>query len=168
MDPSKVIWVDMETSSQEPSLFAGKVDAIPSYHTRNPSVDKQAKKLGKAIGRFNYSDLGVDIYFRGKVGMRRGDGNHSCGRRFGAGMTLDGLSPDGETFTKPDGGVRDEHLCSIHRARRLFPRFCGDCPARPSQSDRRTWPHGVIQPGRLNGAGIISLGRKLAEGSDCA
>ena len=67
MDPSKVIWVDMEASSQEPSLFAGKVDAIPSYRTRNPSVDKQAKKLGKTIGRFNYSDLGVDIYSNGII-----------------------------------------------------------------------------------------------------
>ncbi len=68
MDPSKVIWVDMEASSQEPSLFAGKVDAIPSYRTRNPSVDKAAKKLGLEIGRFNYSDLGVDIYSNGIIG----------------------------------------------------------------------------------------------------
>ena len=68
MDPSKVIWVDMEASAQEPSLFAGKVDAIPSYRTRNPSVTKAAKKLGLKIGRFNYSDLGVDIYSNGIIG----------------------------------------------------------------------------------------------------
>ena len=67
MDASKVIWVDMEASAQEPSLFAGKVDAIPSYLTRKPSVEKQAKKLGKTVGRFLYSDFGVDIYSNGII-----------------------------------------------------------------------------------------------------
>ncbi len=66
-DPKKVIWVDMEASAQDPSLFAERVDAVPSYRTRNPTVLKMAKKLGKAIGMFNYSDFGVDIYSNGII-----------------------------------------------------------------------------------------------------
>jgi NitT/TauT family transport system substrate-binding protein len=66
-DPSKVIWVNMEASAQDPSLFAEKVDAVPSYRTRNPTVFKMAKKLGKPVGMFNYSDYGVDIYSNGII-----------------------------------------------------------------------------------------------------
>ena len=66
-DPSKVVWVTMESASQDPSLFAGKVDAVPSYRTRNPTVYKMAKKLGKPVGMFNYSDFGVDIYSNGII-----------------------------------------------------------------------------------------------------
>lgn len=67
-DPNKITWVTMEASAQDPSLFAGRVDAIPSYRTRNPTVYKMAKKLGKPIGMFNYSDYGVDIYSNGIIG----------------------------------------------------------------------------------------------------
>jgi len=66
-DPKKVTWVTMESSAQDPSLFAGRVDAIPSYRTRNPTVYKMAKKLNKPIGMFNYSDYGLDIYSNGII-----------------------------------------------------------------------------------------------------
>ncbi|MFQ5912350.1 MAG: ABC transporter substrate-binding protein [Nitrospinota bacterium] len=66
-DHNKVKWVDMEASAQDPSLLAGKVDAIPTYRTRNPTILSMAKKLGKTIKFFNYSDYGVDIYSNGII-----------------------------------------------------------------------------------------------------
>ncbi|MDP6087822.1 MAG: ABC transporter substrate-binding protein [Nitrospinota bacterium] len=67
MDPSKVNWVIMEASAQEPSLFANRVHAIVSYRTRNPSTDIGAKKHGVPIAYFNYSDFGVNIYSNGII-----------------------------------------------------------------------------------------------------
>lgn len=67
MDPGKVKWLDVQAASQEPSLFAEKVDAIVTYRTRNPTVLKMAKKLNKPVGFLNYSDFGVDIYSNGII-----------------------------------------------------------------------------------------------------
>ncbi|MFQ5693669.1 MAG: ABC transporter substrate-binding protein [Nitrospinota bacterium] len=67
MDPSKVIWVNMQAASQEPSLFAEKVDAIVTYRTRDPSLMGKAKEVGKPVGSLKFSDFGVDIYSNGII-----------------------------------------------------------------------------------------------------
>ena len=68
LNPCKVIWVDMQAASQNASLLAGKVDAIPSYNTVNPTLIKMAKKVGKRLRFLKYSDYGVDIYSNGLIG----------------------------------------------------------------------------------------------------
>ena len=83
MDPGKVKWTDMEAASQEPSLFAERVDAIVTYRTRNPTVLKMAKKLNKPVGFLNYSDFGVNLYSNGIIAHEdtlKGEANRT--RRF--------------------------------------------------------------------------------------
>ena len=66
-DAKKVTWVDMASSSQNPSLFSEKVDAIVTYVTQLAPLGRMAKKTGKTLRSFPYADFGLDVYSNGII-----------------------------------------------------------------------------------------------------
>ncbi|MBI2880323.1 MAG: ABC transporter substrate-binding protein [Candidatus Tectomicrobia bacterium] len=66
-DPNKVVWVDMEASAQNSSLFAERVDAIASYATQIPPMERMAQQLGKPIKSITFADYGLDVYSNGII-----------------------------------------------------------------------------------------------------
>jgi NitT/TauT family transport system substrate-binding protein len=67
LDPSKVVWVDMDAPVQHPSLFSEQVDAIATYVTQLAPLQQMAKKFGKPIKSFAYADYGLDVYSNGLI-----------------------------------------------------------------------------------------------------
>jgi NitT/TauT family transport system substrate-binding protein len=67
MDPNKVRWTLMSPPAKIPSLLAGKVDAIVTFHNSYPSIVEGARKLGKEVVALLYADWGVDIYTGGLI-----------------------------------------------------------------------------------------------------
>ena len=66
-DPGKVKWVDMQASSQLPSLIAERVDAVVTYATIGPSYFAAAKKVGKKALETLFADFGLDLYSNGII-----------------------------------------------------------------------------------------------------
>jgi NitT/TauT family transport system substrate-binding protein len=66
-DINKVKWVDMQNSSQLPSVIAGRVDATVTYATIGPSYFAAGKKAGKEVVEALFADYGLDLYSNGII-----------------------------------------------------------------------------------------------------
>jgi len=70
LDPSKVKVVNVTPPAKFPTLVSKKVDAIVAMLTEEPAIQSAAQKAGVGIGKFVYSDYGVDYY---SIGLIAGD-----------------------------------------------------------------------------------------------
>ncbi len=62
VDSSRVKWEFMTAPAKNPSLLAGKVDAIITFATVKPNLDAAASKKGQRIVELRFSDYGIDAY----------------------------------------------------------------------------------------------------------
>jgi len=69
-DSSKVKVVNVTPPAKFPTLVSKKVDAIVAMLTEEPAIMSAARKAGVGIGKFVYSDYGVDYY---SIGLIAGD-----------------------------------------------------------------------------------------------
>ena len=67
LDPSKVKVVNMTPPAKFPTLVSKKVDAIVAFLTEEPAIESASKKAGVEVGKFVYSDHGVDYYSIGII-----------------------------------------------------------------------------------------------------
>jgi NitT/TauT family transport system substrate-binding protein len=67
LDPSKVNVVNVTPPAKFPTLVSKKVDAIVAMVTEEPAIQSAAQKAGVDIGKFVYSDHGVDYYSIGII-----------------------------------------------------------------------------------------------------
>jgi NitT/TauT family transport system substrate-binding protein len=78
IDNAKINIVNMAPSAKYASLVANSVDAIVGFTNEEPAIQSVAKKTGASVGRFLFSDYGVDYYSIGFVAndetlAKRGD-----------------------------------------------------------------------------------------------
>lgn len=66
-DSKKVEFVNLAPPAKFPSLVAKKVDSIVAFTVEEPAIQSAAKKAGVEVGRFLYSDYGVDYYSIGLI-----------------------------------------------------------------------------------------------------
>jgi NitT/TauT family transport system substrate-binding protein len=66
-DASKVKVVNVTPPAKFPTLVSKKVDAIVAMLTEEPAIQSAAQKAGVDIGKFVYSDHGVDYYSIGLI-----------------------------------------------------------------------------------------------------
>jgi len=66
-DPKKVEFVNLAPPAKFPSLVSKKVDSIVAFTTEEPAIQSAALKAGVEVGRFLYSDFGVDYYSIGLI-----------------------------------------------------------------------------------------------------
>lgn len=67
VDPASISWTDMTSEAMVPSLFAGRVDFVPTFITMSPNYRAIAAKEGKEIVEIKFSDWGLDIYSNGLI-----------------------------------------------------------------------------------------------------
>ncbi len=67
LDRARVRLVYMPPSAFAASLASGRVDALFTFATLEPSIMKAAREGGVKIGKFPYSDYGIDPYSVGVV-----------------------------------------------------------------------------------------------------
>jgi len=67
LDSSKVKVVNVTPPAKFPTLVSKKVDAIVAMLTEEPAIQSAAQKAGVDIGKFVYSDYGVDYYSIGLI-----------------------------------------------------------------------------------------------------
>ncbi|MDP7386244.1 MAG: ABC transporter substrate-binding protein [Nitrospinota bacterium] len=67
LDPDTVKWLDVPPPSQTASLFAEKVDAIVTFAAIGPTYFEAARKSGKPVVDYLFSDFGVDLYSSGVI-----------------------------------------------------------------------------------------------------
>jgi NitT/TauT family transport system substrate-binding protein len=77
-DTKKVEFVNLAPPAKFPSLVSKKVDSIVAFTTEEPAIQSAATKAGVEVGRFLYSDFGVDYYSIGLIASddaldRKGD-----------------------------------------------------------------------------------------------
>jgi NitT/TauT family transport system substrate-binding protein len=70
LDSTKVNVVNVTPPAKFPTLVSKKVDAIVAMLTEEPAIQSAAQKAGVDIGKFVYSDHGVDYY---SIGLIAGD-----------------------------------------------------------------------------------------------
>jgi NitT/TauT family transport system substrate-binding protein len=66
-DNKKVEFVNLAAPAKFPALVSKKVDSIVAFTTEEPAIQSAAIKAGVEIGRFLYSDYGVDYYSIGLI-----------------------------------------------------------------------------------------------------
>ena len=66
-DNKKVEFVNLAAPAKFPSLVSKKVDSIVAFTTEEPAIQSAAIKAGVEIGRFLYSEHGVDYYSIGLI-----------------------------------------------------------------------------------------------------
>lgn len=66
-DSRKLQIIPMAPPNKIPSLIAGKIDTIVTFTTEEPAVINGANKAGLKIGRFLFSNYGVDYYSIGLI-----------------------------------------------------------------------------------------------------
>ncbi|MBI4590412.1 MAG: ABC transporter substrate-binding protein [Candidatus Rokubacteria bacterium] len=66
-DHTKIRHVPADAAASNVSVLAGKVDAAGIFWTVYPTIAAEAKKLGKELGYFKYSDYGLDLYANGLI-----------------------------------------------------------------------------------------------------
>jgi NitT/TauT family transport system substrate-binding protein len=66
-DARKVEFVNLAPPAKFPSLVSKKVDSIVAFTTEEPAIQSAAGKAGVEVGRFLYSDFGVDYYSIGLI-----------------------------------------------------------------------------------------------------
>lgn len=67
LDPAKVNVVNVTPPAKFPTLVSKKVDAIVAMVTEEPAIQSAAQKAGVEVGKFVYSDHGVDYYSIGII-----------------------------------------------------------------------------------------------------
>ena len=67
VDAAKVEIVNLAPPTKFPSLVSKKVDSIVAFTTEEPAIQNAAVKAGVEVGRFLYSDSGVDYYSIGLI-----------------------------------------------------------------------------------------------------
>jgi len=67
LDASAVRVVNVAPPAKFPTLVSKKVDAIVALLTEEPAIQSAAQKAGVEIGKFVYSDYGVDYYSIGLI-----------------------------------------------------------------------------------------------------
>lgn len=67
LDAGKVNVVNVTPPAKFPTLVSKKVDAIVAMLTEEPAIQSAAQKAGVEIGKFVYSDHGVDYYSIGLI-----------------------------------------------------------------------------------------------------
>ncbi len=77
-DPKKIRIVNLTPPAKFPTLVSKGVDSIVALATEAPAVQSAADKAGIKLGRFDYSDFGVDYYSIGLIASdetlaKRGD-----------------------------------------------------------------------------------------------
>jgi len=78
LDPAKVNVVNVTPPAKFPTLVSKKVDAIVAMVTEEPAIQSAAQKAGVDVGKFVYSDHGVDYYSIGIIAsdeMLKGKGD---------------------------------------------------------------------------------------------
>lgn len=66
-DHRKVQHIPADVPASRAALLAGKVAAVGIFWPEYPPVASEAKKLGKEVGYFKYSDYGLDLYANGII-----------------------------------------------------------------------------------------------------
>lgn len=61
-DHTKVRQVPADAAASNAAVLAGKVDTVGIFWTVYPTLATEAKKLGKEVGYFKFSDYGLDVY----------------------------------------------------------------------------------------------------------
>jgi len=67
IDPAKVTVVNLTPPAKFPTLVSKKVDSIVALMTEEPAIQSAAQKAGIEVGKFVYSDHGVDYYSIGII-----------------------------------------------------------------------------------------------------
>ncbi len=78
LDASKVKVINVTPPAKFPTLVSKKVDAIVAMVTEEPAIQSAAQKAGVDVGKFVYSDHGVDYYSIGIIAsddMLKGKGD---------------------------------------------------------------------------------------------
>lgn len=63
----KYTFIPMDPTAKNPSLLAGKVDAIVTFADVGPALYDGAKKIGQEIVELRYADNGVDFHGNGVI-----------------------------------------------------------------------------------------------------
>ena len=66
-DNKRVEFVNLAPPAKFPALVSKTVDSIVAFTTEEPAIQGAAKKAGVEIGRFLYSDHGIDYYSIGLI-----------------------------------------------------------------------------------------------------
>ena len=67
VDTSKIKIINLTPPAKFPSLVSKKVDSIVAFTTEEPAIRSAAQKAGVEIGRFLFSQYGVDYYSVGLI-----------------------------------------------------------------------------------------------------
>lgn len=66
-DHTKVQHIPADVPASRAALLAGRVEAVGIFWPEYPPLSSEAKKLGKEVGYFKYSDYGLDLYANGII-----------------------------------------------------------------------------------------------------
>lgn len=66
-DHTKIKHIPADVAASRAALLSGRVDAIGIFWPEYPPVAAEAKKLGKEVGAFKYSEFGLDLYANGII-----------------------------------------------------------------------------------------------------
>lgn len=66
-DHTKIKHIPADVAASRAALLFGRVDAVGIFWPEYPPIAAEAKKLGKEIGAFKYSEFGLDLYSNGLV-----------------------------------------------------------------------------------------------------
>ncbi|MBI2359050.1 MAG: ABC transporter substrate-binding protein [Deltaproteobacteria bacterium] len=66
-DHAKIQHIPADVPASRAALLAGRVAAVGVFWPEYPPVAIEAKKLGKEVGYFKYSDYGLDLYANGII-----------------------------------------------------------------------------------------------------
>jgi len=66
-DHTKIKHIPADAAASKVSMLAGRVDAVGIFWPEYPPLAVEAKKVGKELGSFKYSDFGLDLYANGII-----------------------------------------------------------------------------------------------------
>lgn len=66
-DHTKIKHIPADAPASRAALLAGRVDATGIFWPEYPPIAIEAKKLGKEVGAFKYSEFGLDLYANGLI-----------------------------------------------------------------------------------------------------
>jgi len=66
-DHTKIKHIPADAAASKVSMLAGRVDAVGIFWPEYPPLAIEAKKVGKELGSFKYSDFGLDLYANGII-----------------------------------------------------------------------------------------------------
>jgi NitT/TauT family transport system substrate-binding protein len=66
-DHAKIKHIPADAAAARAAVLAGRVDAAGIFWPEYPPIAAEAKKLGKEVGSFKFSDFGLDLYANGLI-----------------------------------------------------------------------------------------------------